>query len=54
MEVQNFIPFCYWKGVKFAENIHEILQSWVIGGASQKHRRSKLVHCKGWLEDAIF
>ena len=26
MEVQNFIPFCYWKGAKFMENIHVILQ----------------------------
>ena len=30
MEVQNFVPFCYWKGAKFVENIHEILQSWTI------------------------
>ena len=29
-EVQNFIPFCYWKGVKFVENIHEKMQNWMI------------------------
>ena len=21
-DVLNFVPFCYWKGAKFAENIH--------------------------------
>ena len=30
MEVQNFVPFCYWKGVNFTENIHVILQKWPI------------------------
>ena len=22
IDVLNFVPFCYWKGAKFAENIH--------------------------------
>ena len=30
MEVQNFIPFCYWKGAKFMENVHVILKKWTI------------------------
>ena len=46
MEVQNFIPFCYWKGAKFAENIHVILQKWTILSVLQTHRGSKQVCCK--------
>ena len=30
MEVQNFVPFCYWEVAKFVENIHVILQKWTI------------------------
>ena len=32
-DVLNFIPFCYWKGVKFAENIH------ILGNFDVRHQR---------------
>ena len=37
MKVQNFVPFCYWKGAKFMENIHKNLAKMDNFEVSRRH-----------------
>ena len=52
MDWENFVPFCYWKDLKFVEKDYKFGQFW---GALQTHGHLKPVHHGGlWPESTLW